>query len=215
MNPRVLAVVGLCLEGDRFPIAKIREARDRYTADEIATTSLADAPRSNPPRLVVVKVPRFAFEKFLVPMPNDHDDEVGGRGQWHSPQLQRGTGQGLRSMEPAAAGFWTRPDRPPVGRGMPFRIAGAARWPLYTVQTRAAPRCVGEPRFAEASAWDPWFLDEIAGLVECGPRFSPRQCSTRSAATGEAGRLVGSAARRRWAEFAGEDGVRLLRHRLD
>ena len=60
----------------------------------------------------MVKVPRFAFEKFpgADPTLTTHD-EVGRRGDGDRPDLPRGAAEGAAlDWRPPAVGFWTRPD---------------------------------------------------------------------------------------------------------
>ena len=67
MNPRVSRSVALASKATGFPIAKIAaKVAIGYTLDEIPNDITRETPASFEPTLdyVVVKVPRFAFEKF-------------------------------------------------------------------------------------------------------------------------------------------------------
>src|SRR6187401_976377 len=67
MNPRVSRSSALASKATGFPIAKIAaKVAIGYTLDEIPNDITAETPASFEPSLdyVVVKVPRFAFEKF-------------------------------------------------------------------------------------------------------------------------------------------------------
>ncbi|NEA37625.1 carbamoyl phosphate synthase large subunit, partial [Streptomyces sp. SID13031] len=67
MNPRVSRSSGLASKATGFPIAKIAaKLAVGYTLDEIPNDITGSPPASFEPTLdyVVVKVPRFAFEKF-------------------------------------------------------------------------------------------------------------------------------------------------------
>ncbi|HEX8488743.1 MAG TPA: carbamoyl-phosphate synthase large subunit, partial [Propionibacteriaceae bacterium] len=67
MNPRVSRSSALASKATGFPIAKIAaKVAIGYTLDEIANDITRETPASFEPTLdyVVVKVPRFAFEKF-------------------------------------------------------------------------------------------------------------------------------------------------------
>src|ERR671938_216591 len=67
MNPRVSRSSALASKATGFPIAKIAaKVAIGYTLDEIPNDITAETPASFEPTLdyVVVKVPRFAFEKF-------------------------------------------------------------------------------------------------------------------------------------------------------
>jgi carbamoyl-phosphate synthase large subunit len=72
MNPRVSRSSALASKATGFPIAKIAaKVAIGYTLDEIRNDITAETPASFEPTLdyVVVKVPRFAFEKFPSPTP--------------------------------------------------------------------------------------------------------------------------------------------------
>ena len=98
MNPRVSRSSALASKATGFPIAKIAaKLAIGYTLDEIVNDITKETPACFEPTLdyVVVKAPRFAFEKFPGRRPDaDHHDEVGGRGNVIGPQLHRGTRQG-------------------------------------------------------------------------------------------------------------------------
>src|SRR6185436_16540453 len=67
MNPRVSRSSALASKATGFPIAKIAaKLAIGYTLDEITNDITRETPASFEPSLdyVVVKVPRFAFEKF-------------------------------------------------------------------------------------------------------------------------------------------------------
>ena len=67
MNPRVSRSSALAVKATGFPIAKIAaKVAIGYTLDEIPNDITRETPASFEPTLdyVVVKVPRFAFEKF-------------------------------------------------------------------------------------------------------------------------------------------------------
>ena len=154
MNPRVSRSSALASKATGFPIAKIAaKVAIGYTLDEIpndiTTSDGLGTPASFEPTLdyVIVKVPRFAFEKF--PSAEDtlttHMKSVGeamGIGRNFTEAL----GKALRSLEDPKAPFdWVRPVTPgrrrrPAGRGRP-----AARRP-------AAAGAAGAPRRRHARA---------------------------------------------------------------
>ena len=82
MNPRVSRSSALASKATGFPIAKIAaKLAIGYTLDEIANDITKATPAAFEPSLdyVVVKIPRFAFEKFPGADPTlHHHDEVGG-----------------------------------------------------------------------------------------------------------------------------------------
>ncbi|HEX5741391.1 MAG TPA: carbamoyl-phosphate synthase large subunit, partial [Pilimelia sp.] len=203
-----------------FPIAKIAaKLAIGYTLDEIPNDITAKTPAAFEPTLdyVVVKVPRFAFEKFP-----GADAELTttmksvGEAMSLGRNLAEALNKAMRSMETRAAGFWTVPDPEDATKE---NTLAALRTPhdgrLYTVE-RALRLGASVAEVAEASGgMDPWFLDQIAGLIAlreqilAAPVLDLPLLRTAKRA-GLSDRQV--AALR--PEFAGEDGVRRLRHRL-
>ncbi|HEY7174417.1 MAG TPA: carbamoyl-phosphate synthase large subunit, partial [Micromonosporaceae bacterium] len=219
MNPRVSRSSALASKATGFPIAKIAaKLAIGYTLDEIANDITRQTPAAFEPALdyVVVKVPRFAFEKFPAA-----DTELTttmksvGEAMALGRNFSEALNKALRSAETADAGFWTRPD--PAGMTVDAYL-DALRVPhdgrLYTVE-RALRMGATVRDVADASGMDPWFLEEIAGLVELRAEILAaavldERLLRRAKRAGLSDRQL--AALR--PEFAGEDGVRLLRHRL-
>ena len=129
MNPRVSRSSALASKATGFPIAKIAaKVAIGYTLDEIPNDITKETPASFEPTLdyVVVKVPRFAFEKFPAADPRaDHAHEERRRGDGDRPQLHRGAAEGAalageaRSAVLAGAGA----SRARQGRAARARIA--------------------------------------------------------------------------------------------
>ena len=98
MNPRVSRSSALASKATGFPIAKIAaKVAIGYTLDEIPNDITRETPASFEPTLdyVVVKVPRFAFEKFPAADPRAHHaHEERRRGDGDRPQLHRGAAEG-------------------------------------------------------------------------------------------------------------------------
>src|SRR5215213_6574303 len=109
MNPRVSRSSALASKATGFPIAKIAaRLAIGYTLDEIPNDITAKTPASFEPTLdyVVVKVPRFAFEKFPTadPVLTTHMKSVGEAmaiGRCFTEALQKA----LRSLESRDAPF--------------------------------------------------------------------------------------------------------------
>ncbi len=215
MNPRVSRSSALASKATGFPIAKIAaKLAIGYTLDEIRNDITRETPASFEPTLdyVVVKIPRFAFEKFPGADPEltttmKSVGEAMSLGRSFGEALQKA----MRSMETKAAGFWTLPDPP----GDPLE---AMKTPhdgrLYDIELALRHGHTVEEVCA-ASGMDPWFVDQILALVElraeivAAPvldevllrRAKRAGCSDRQLAALRP-------------ELAGEDGVRALRHRL-
>ncbi len=116
MNPRVSRSSALASKATGFPIAKIAaKVAVGYTLDEIPNDITQVTPASFEPSLdyVIVKVPRFAFEKFPAadPFLTTHMKSV-GEADGHRPQLLRPRfGKALRSLEESAVRASTARDR--------------------------------------------------------------------------------------------------------
>ena len=168
MNPRVSRSSALASKATGFPIAKIAaRLAIGYTLDEIRNDITGETPASFEPSLdyVVVKVPRFAFEKFPAadPVLTTHMKSVGEAmaiGGTFAEALQKA----LRSLEQRGASLsW---DSPP---GDKTALLAACAVPhdgrLGTVhQALRAGASVDE--VARASSIDPWFVDQIAAIEE-------------------------------------------------
>ncbi|MBK5305291.1 MAG: carbamoyl-phosphate synthase large subunit [Frankiaceae bacterium] len=170
MNPRVSRSSALASKATGFPIAKIAaKLAVGYTLDEIPNDITRETPASFEPSLdyIVVKIPRFAFEKFPGA---DHEltttmksvGEAMAIGRSFVEALQKA----MRSLEQSPSGFWTQPD--PDG-ATAQQALDAARTPhegrLHTVERALRLGATVEQVF-EATKIDPWFLDQISQLVE-------------------------------------------------
>ncbi len=168
MNPRVSRSSALASKATGFPIAKIAaRLAIGYTLDEIRNDITGETPASFEPALdyVVVKVPRFAFEKFpgADPELTTHMKSVGEAmaiGRSFPEALQKA----LRSLEDPGAPFsWARP--PGDAGELLARCAVPHDGRLHTVhQAIRAGASVAE--VARATSIDPWFIDQIAGVEE-------------------------------------------------
>ncbi|MGH3780228.1 MAG: carbamoyl-phosphate synthase large subunit, partial [Pseudonocardiaceae bacterium] len=170
MHPRVSRSSALASKATGFPIAKIAATLAiGYTLDEITNDITGETPASFEPTLdyVVVKVPRFAFEKFPGADPTlTTTMKSVGEAMALGRSFPEALGKALRSMETSAAGFWTRPDPPDATVGSELaalRIPHDGR--LYAAE-RALRLGATVTQVAAACGIDPWFIDQIAGLVE-------------------------------------------------
>jgi carbamoyl-phosphate synthase large subunit len=215
MNPRVSRSSALASKATGFPIAKIAaKLAIGYTLDEIPNDITLQTPAAFEPTLdyVVVKIPRFAFEKFPGA---DPELTTTMKSVGEAMSLGRGfteaLGKAMRSMETKAAGFWTVPD--PAGDPL-VALKTPHDGRLYTVE-RALRHGASIEQVQEASGYDPWFIDQIVSLVELRAQIlaapvMDEALLRRAKRAGLSDRQV--AALR--PELAGEDGVRTLRHRL-
>ncbi|MFI7607335.1 carbamoyl-phosphate synthase large subunit [Micromonospora sp. NPDC049366] len=221
MNPRVSRSSALASKATGFPIAKIAaKLAIGYTLDEIPNDITLKTPAAFEPTLdyVVVKIPRFAFEKFPGADPElTTTMKSVGEAMSLGRNFTEALNKAMRSMETKAAGFWTVPD--PAGATKENTLA-ALRVPhdgrLYTVE-RALRLGATIAEVADASGGiDPWFLDQIASLVEL--RAEIVAAPVLDAELLRQAKRAGLSDRQLAAlrpELAGEDGVRRLRQRLD
>jgi carbamoyl-phosphate synthase large subunit len=218
MNPRVSRSSALASKATGFPIAKIAaKLAVGYTLDEIPNDITLKTPAAFEPTLdyVVVKVPRFAFEKFpgADPVLTTHMKSV-GEAMAIGRNFTEALGKALRSMETKAAGFWTTHEEPLPLDELVARAAVPTDGRLYYVE-RALRDGATVEQLADATGIDPWFLDEIALIVELGREL--HEAPTLSEDLLRKGKRHGLSDRQIAAlrpELAGEDGVRALRHRL-
>ncbi|MGI9196292.1 MAG: carbamoyl-phosphate synthase large subunit, partial [Candidatus Nanopelagicales bacterium] len=217
MNPRVSRSSALASKATGFPIAKIAaKLAVGYTLDEIPNDITRETPASFEPTLdyIVVKVPRFAFEKFpqadpILTTTMKSVGEAMAIGRNFTEALQKA----LRSLEKKDASFsW-------AGAATDVDIAAeidAARWPhdgrLARVQ-RALWAGATVAEVHDATAIDPWFLEQIQVLNEIAELV--RSTSDLDADTLRLAKRHGFSDRQ-ISEIRGmsEAQVRDLRHRL-
>ena len=223
MNPRVSRSSALASKATGFPIAKIAaRLAIGYTLDEIRNDITGETPASFEPALdyVVVKVPRFAFEKFpgADPVLTTHMKSVGEAmaiGRSFPEALQKA----LRSLEnPAAPLHWREP--PGDRAALLARCAVPHDGRLGTVhQALRAGATVAE--VAEVSGIDPWFVDQVRCIQEFAERLAGASAGTPGTRPGS-GLDPGLLSAAKQAGFSdaqlgqltglAEDQVRLLRH---
>src|SRR5690606_23177178 len=213
MNPRVSRSSALASKATGFPIAKIAaRLAIGYTLDEIRNDITGETPAAFEPTLdyVVVKVPRFAFEKFPGADPEltttmKSVGEVMALGRSFPEAL----GKALRSLETSRVGFWTTPD--PDGEP----DVAASREGGITAASRPLRMGGGVAGAAAGSGTNPWLVAQVPALTDL------RQGNGDAPVLGAP--LLGRAKRAGLSdrqpaalrpELAGEDGVRALRHRL-
>jgi carbamoyl-phosphate synthase large subunit len=175
MNPRVSRSSALASKATGFPIAKIgTKLAVGYRLDEIPNDITKTTPASFEPVLdyVVVKCPRFAFEKFanVSPQLTTQMKSVGESmaiGRTFKEAFQKG----LRALEIGRAG-WTIGERPLDDR-LPDEsltaLRGALRQPtperIFQIR-RALIAGLGIAQIHELTAVDPWFLQQLQELLD-------------------------------------------------
>jgi carbamoyl-phosphate synthase large subunit len=170
MNPRVSRSSALASKATGFPIAKIAaKLAVGYTLDELTNDITRVTPASFEPTIdyVVVKIPRFTFEKFpgtpaLLTTSMRSVGEAMAIGRSFAEALQKG----FRSTETGLSGL--DPVEPP-GDGGPdaFRAALSAPTPdrlLIAAQALRAGLSVED--IHATTKFDPWFLRELSRIVD-------------------------------------------------
>ncbi len=172
MNPRVSRSSALASKATGFPIAKIAaKVAVGYTLDEIANDITRETPACFEPSIdyCVIKIPRFAFEKF----PGSNDEltiqmksvgEVMAIGRTFKEALQKG----LRSMESGRFG---------LGHDGKDLTLDEVKDKLHQMLKRPNRERIYYLRYAmlmglttqelyDMTGIDPWFLDNIQQIVE-------------------------------------------------
>ncbi|NCA81647.1 MAG: carbamoyl-phosphate synthase large subunit [Opitutae bacterium] len=170
MNPRVSRSSALASKATGFPIAKIAaKLAVGYTLDELPNDITRSTPACFEPSLdyIVVKAPRFAFEKF-----QGSDDtlttqmksvgETMAIGRTFKQALQKA----LRSLEIGRAGLAGRADLEGRFTDAELEQAVARPSPLRLFHMREAlARGWGVERMATGSGVDPWFLRQMDEII--------------------------------------------------
>ena len=170
MNPRVSRSSALASKATGFPIAKIAaKLAVGYTLDELANDITRTTPASFEPTIdyVVVKIPRFTFEKFpgtpaLLSTSMKSVGEAMAIGRNFAEALQKG----LRSMETGLAGL--DPVEPPGDGGADaYRAALSTPRPerlLMAAQALRAGLTIEDVH--DKARFDPWFLRQLQAIVD-------------------------------------------------
>ncbi|MBO7349988.1 MAG: carbamoyl-phosphate synthase large subunit [Acetobacter sp.] len=170
MNPRVSRSSALASKATGFPIAKIAaKLAVGYTLDELKNDVTRSMPASFEPTIdyVVVKIPRFAFEKFpktqaLLSTSMKSVGEAMAIGRSFPEALQkclRSTEIGLHGLDPIKA--------PGNGERDAFRAALSQPKPERILMVAQALRAgLSVEEIYEVCKFEPWFLREIQRIIE-------------------------------------------------
>ncbi|MBI5161799.1 MAG: carbamoyl-phosphate synthase large subunit [Micrococcales bacterium] len=174
MNPRVSRSSALASKATGFPIAKIAaKLAIGYRLDEIPNDITRVTPASFEPTLdyVVVKVPRFAFEKFpsadaTLTTTMKSVGEAMAIGRNYTTALQKA----LRSLEKRGSSFhWTEHLEPRSALIARSKVPTDGR--IVTVQQALRAGATVEELY-QATGIDPWFLDQIVLINEVAAEIS-------------------------------------------
>ena len=175
MNPRVSRSSALASKATGFPIAKIAaRLAVGYTLDEIPNDITTTTPASFEPTLdyVVVKVPRFAFEKFRAADPTlTTTMKSVGEAMALGRNFTEALGKAMRSIDTRDSSFHWR-GATPGAEAVRALVADAAVPTvdrLVKVQQALRGGATIEELYA-ATGIDPWFLDQVALVNEVADR---------------------------------------------
>ncbi|MCP3982630.1 MAG: carbamoyl-phosphate synthase large subunit [bacterium] len=174
MNPRVSRSSALASKATGFPIAKIAaKLAVGYTLDEIPNDITRETPSSFEPTLdyVVVKTPRWAFEKFpktdpVLGIQMKSVGEAMSIGRSFKEALQKA----IRSLEIGRSGISAHAGE----TSEPARLLDRLRTPNWErlFHIAHALRCgMSVDAIAELTHVDPWFLSQIEQLVDLEGRL--------------------------------------------
>jgi carbamoyl-phosphate synthase large subunit len=198
MNPRVSRSSALASKATGFPIARIgTKVAVGYRLDELPNDITRTTPASFEPVLdyVVVKIPRFAFEKFPSADPTlttqmKSVGEVMAIGRTFKEAFQKG----LRGLEVDRAG-WTVAPVPADDR-----LLDTSRDALLAAIRTPTPERIFQLKYAlqlgipvedlaERTGIDPWFLHQLSELLEAEKEWRDgKDAETR--VSGEATRFL-------------------------
>jgi carbamoyl-phosphate synthase large subunit len=181
MNPRVSRSSALASKATGFPIARIgAKLAVGYRLDEIPNAITLKTPSCFEPVLdyIVVKIPRFAFEKFP-----SADTTLGvqmkavGEVMAIGRTFQQAWLKGFRALENDRAGWL--PGETPEDDGLEDDTLESLRSTLRMPTSdrpfqlyRAFAEGISIEDIAELTGIDTWFLHQLAELVEAGQAFA-------------------------------------------
>jgi len=183
MNPRVSRSSALASKATGFPIAKIAaKLAVGYTLDEIRNDITGETWAAFEPTIdyVVTKMPRFAFEKFSgadcrLTTQMKSVGEVMAIGRSFTESL----GKAMRGLETGTSGFDLAlpesDDRDSMLKEK-LTVPGADRlWWVGEALRLGADTGWGEQRVIELTNMDPWFVREMAAMIELEQSLAGRE----------------------------------------
>ena len=166
MNPRVSRSSALASKATGFPIAKFAaKLAAGYTLDEIPNDITKKTPASFEPSIdyVVVKIPRFSFEKFPnTPQHLSFSMQSVGESMAIGRTFNEALQKGLRSLEIGVSGLETRNY---TREGMSELLRTPTPERIFAVGDAFRVGLNVDEIYALSNS-DPWFLREIRVIVE-------------------------------------------------
>jgi carbamoyl-phosphate synthase large subunit len=170
MNPRVSRSSALASKATGFPIAKVAaKLAVGYTLDELRNDITKVTPASFEPTIdyVVIKIPRFTFEKFpgtpaLLSTSMKSVGEAMAIGRNFAEALQKG----LRSLETGLSGLDEIP-APGDGTQDAFKAALSTPRPDRLLMAAQALRAgISVEEIFSACKFDPWYLRQMQTIID-------------------------------------------------
>jgi carbamoyl-phosphate synthase large subunit len=164
MNPRVSRSSALASKATGFPIAKIAALLAvGFTLDEIPNDITRETPASFEPSLdyVVVKIPRWSFEKFrnvdatLGPQMKAVG-EVMAIGRTFPEALQKA----LRALDIGVMGFGAK-----LQAASPEALRMPTAQRLYQVAQALVSGQMSQAEIVQNTGFDPWFVQQMADII--------------------------------------------------
>jgi carbamoyl-phosphate synthase large subunit len=180
MNPRVSRSSALASKATGFPIAKIAaRLAVGMSLDEIPNDITQKTPASFEPTIdyVVVKIPKWQFEKFpgadsTLGTQMKSVGEVMAIGRTFKEALQKG----IRSLEPSAP--WRAPTETPTSL-LREKLATPRPNRIHWILT-ALDRGLPAQEVCELTKIDPWFIHQIEEIVQVNRRAAAVTVETAS-----------------------------------
>ena len=175
MNPRVSRSSALASKATGFPIARVAaKLAVGYTLDEITNEITGATPASFEPTIdyVVTKIPRFAFEKFkgaspLLSTAMKSVGEVMAIGRNFQESVQKA----LRGLETGLDGFNRLTELQGAPRDEITAVLSRATPDRLLIAAQALREGLSVDEIHAITHYDPWFLRQIAGIVEAEARI--------------------------------------------
>jgi carbamoyl-phosphate synthase large subunit len=172
MNPRVSRSSALASKATGFPIAKIAaRLAVGFTLDEIPNDITKKTPSCFEPTIdyVVVKIPKFQFEKFpgadtSLGTQMQSVGEVMAIGRTFKEALQKG----IRSLEPHTP--WHAPSHTPAAL-LREKIATARPDRIHWLMV-ALERGLTDKEICELTKIDPWFIAQMREIIDINRRVA-------------------------------------------
>jgi carbamoyl-phosphate synthase large subunit len=176
MNPRVSRSSALASKATGFPIAKFAaKLAVGYTLDEIRNDITRETPASFEPTIdyCVVKIPRFAFEKFPEADPHlgvqmKSVGETMAIGRTFKEAFQKG----LRGLEIGKQGFVSRTDSSLSEAEILDQLAERDAARVFLIRC-GLEKGIAVEKIARVTGIDPWFLNNMKDVVEFDAAIAP------------------------------------------